>query len=185
VIVGDLPAIVGDSGDGGEFEDRERWPLQQMGGVPICVKRAKDKVQGGPAGVVVYGSVEDDGDMATDPVLDLLDTSIKLTLPQEVVDVGDSGGDRGGWLDSWGEASSDRVGSDAFDKACRFLPRLGCLSKRSRGGSQVRLGDDFEQSVPWCSRELLGDTLKACNGGLDVFGGGSRGCLFWKPWAWC
>src|ERR1700759_1382611 len=77
------------------------------------------------------------------------------------------------------------IGSDALNQACQFLLGLRCLQEWVGGSIQVGIGYNFGYSIPQSSRELLGDTLKACDGILDMFSGGSRFPLPRGPRLWC
>ena len=114
---------------------------QLSGVLPRRIKLFEDSAKHCLAYFPVYGLVENYGEVAADPIVDLFDSIIVLVLPEDAVDVGDDGGDRRGYFGSSREPSSDRVGADAFNKAGRAFPWLGSVRKRSGGGFQVRVGD--------------------------------------------
>ena len=93
-----------------------------------------------------------------------------------------------GVYQDWGGSvkyCSHCIGSDALNQACQFLLGLWCLQEWVGGSIQVGIGYNFGYSIPQSSLELLGDTLKACDGVLDMFSGGSRFPLPRGPRLWC
>src|SRR6266568_8616153 len=104
----------------------------------------EDLAEGKLARFVIDDLVEDNGNMSSDPLQDLLDSPGSVDFFKSGVDRKDEGGEGNWYTCRLGEASGDGVGTDAFDKAGWPLPRLGSVWEGGRGSGEVQLSNDVE-----------------------------------------